>query len=68
MNHEMGYQTMWNAWATTTGVEVMHMLRKGQVRWVSGKEDSKQGSDFIHTIFGISASDFNNQLTKNMAF
>jgi len=68
MNHAMGYQTMWHAWATTTGVEVMHMIRKGQVRWVSGKQDSKQGRDFIHTIFGISAPNFNDQLSKNMAF
>jgi len=26
MNHAMGYQTMWHAWATTTGVAVMHMI------------------------------------------
>ena len=38
------------------------------LRWVSGKEDSNQGRDFIHTIFGISAPDFNDQLSKNMAF
>ena len=68
MNHAMGYQTMWQAWATTTGVEVMHMIRKGQVRWVSGKEDNKQGRAFIHTIFGISAPNFNDQLAKNLAF
>ena len=68
MNHAMGYQTMWHAWSTITGVKVMHMIRKGQVRWVSGKQDSKQGRDFIHTIFGIAAPNFNDQLANNIAF
>ena len=53
MNHAMGYQTMWHAWATTTGVEVMHMI---------------QGRDFIHTIFGIAAPNFNDQLANNIVF
>ncbi|MBT5953798.1 IS6 family transposase, partial [bacterium] len=30
MNHAMGYHTMWHATTTITGVETMHMLRKGQ--------------------------------------
>ena len=31
MNHAMGYHSMWHAWATTTGVEIMHIIKKGQL-------------------------------------
>ena len=52
MNHAMGYHTMWNTWATTTGVEVIHMLRKGQVPFISKKEPQVL-RNFIHRFFDI---------------
>ena len=52
MNHAMGYHTMWNAWSTTTGVEIMHMLRKGQVPFLS-KESAQGIRNFIHRLFDI---------------
>ena len=40
----------------------MKLIRKGQGRWVSGKENSKQLSEFAHAIFGIATPNFNDQL------
>ena len=39
-----------HAWATITGVEVMHMLRKGQARFLMNAEPQVL-RNFIHRVF-----------------
>ena len=53
MNHAMGYHTMWHASATVTGVEIMHMLRKGQAYFVRGKKEPQHLCHFILRLFDI---------------
>jgi transposase, IS6 family len=57
MTHAMGYHTMWYAHTTITGVETMHMLRKGQVTYYS-KKHAQSLRDFIHRLFDIIGSIF----------
>ena len=67
MNHAMGYHTMWHAWATITGVEMMHMLRKGQVAFYSNKEPQVL-RNFIHRLFDCSGPIFPTYYNRNGAF
>ena len=53
MNHAMGYHNILNAWATTTGVEIMHMIRKGQASFITGKSCAQQIVHFMHKLFDI---------------
>ena len=53
MNHAMGYHTMQHAWSTTTGVEVMHMLKKRQVSWSSSTKNAQSRCHFVHKLFGL---------------
>ena len=39
---------------TTDGYEALHMIRKGQARWVSGA-DVRQQNQFIDTLFELAA-------------
>jgi IS6 family transposase len=42
------------AMRTIDGYEAMHLIRKGQIRWLS-KGDVVGQRGFIHTLFGIAA-------------
>jgi transposase, IS6 family len=42
------------AWRTIKGYEAMHLIRKGQIRWLP-KGDAVGQRQFIHTLFGIAA-------------
>ena len=68
MNHAMGYHTMWHAWATTTGVEVMHMLRKGQAGYGPKPKEAQSMSLFILKLFDISAPFFTSYSNRKQAF
>ncbi len=48
----MGFFSFPTAWRTLQGFEVMHMIRKGRVRWVA-KGDVVAQMKFIHRIFGV---------------
>jgi transposase, IS6 family len=50
----LGFRSAEGAWRTIAGYEAMHVIRKGQVRWVA-KGDAVAQRQFIHTIFGIAA-------------
>jgi IS6 family transposase len=50
----LGFRSAEAAWRTIEGYEAMHVIRKGQVRWVA-KTDAVSQREFIHTIFGIAA-------------
>jgi IS6 family transposase len=49
-----GYGSFLTAWRTLQGIEVVHMIRKGRVRWVA-KGDALGQARFIAELFGISA-------------
>ncbi len=48
----MGYGSFRSAWRTLQGIEAVHMIRKGRVRWV-GKSDIAGQAKFIDKLFGI---------------
>ena len=48
----MGYGSFRTAWKTLQGIEVMHMINKGRVRWLA-KADAVGQVKFIHTLFGV---------------
>jgi len=47
-----GYQSFWTAWRTLQGIEAVHMIRKGRVRWVA-KGDPFGQLQFIDGLFGL---------------
>ena len=47
-----GYQSFSTAWRTLRGIEAMHMIRKGRVRWVS-KGDALAQMLFIDALFEL---------------
>jgi len=49
-----GYGSFLTAWRTLQGIEAVHMIRKGRVRWVA-KEDAIAQATFIAELFGIAA-------------
>jgi transposase-like protein len=49
-----GYGTFWTAWRTLQGIETVHMIRKGRVRWLA-KEDAVGQALFIAWLFGLAA-------------
>ena len=51
----MGYGSFLTAWRTLQGIETMHLIRKGRVRWVA-KDDIIAQVRFIHQLFGLSLS------------
>ena len=67
MNHAMGYHTMQHAWSTTTGVEVMHMLKKGQVSWSSSTKNTQSRCHFVHKLFGLTPPIFTSYSNRKQA-
>ena len=49
-----GYGSFWTAWRTLEGIETMHMIRKGRVRWVA-KNDSIAQANFIAALFAVAS-------------
>ena len=50
----MGYGSFRTAWKTLQGIETMHMINKGRVRWLA-KGDVVGQRKFVHKLFGIAA-------------
>ena len=50
----LGFRSIAGALNTIDGYEAMHMIRKGQVRWLP-KGDVVGQRAFIHFLFGIAA-------------
>ena len=51
-NAALGYQSFHTAWKTIRGIEILHMINKGQVEGVS-KKDVLAEKKFIDSLFGI---------------
>ena len=51
-NAALGYQSFHTAWRTIRGIEIMHMINKGQVEGVS-KKDILGQKKFVESLFGI---------------
>ena len=49
-----GYGSFQSAWRTLQGIETVHMIRKGRVRWLA-KNDALGQARFITDLFGIPA-------------
>jgi transposase, IS6 family len=47
-----GYGSFQSAWRTLQGIETVHMIRKGRVRWLP-KDDALGHALFITDLFGI---------------
>jgi transposase, IS6 family len=54
VNASLGFRSFDGAQRTIQGDEAMHMIRKGQVRWLS-KDDTAAQVRFIKRIFGVAA-------------
>jgi transposase-like protein len=54
VNAKQGFREFQAARRTIQGYEVIHMLRKGQVRWVSGTDIRRQ-NQFINQVFELAA-------------
>jgi IS6 family transposase len=52
VNASLGFRSFDGAQRTIQGYEAMHMIRKGQVRWLS-KDDLAAHVRFIKVIFGV---------------
>jgi transposase-like protein len=48
------FRSFHTAWRTLEGIESMHMMRKGQVKRLDGRDSAGQAK-FIENIFGIAA-------------
>ena len=49
-----GYGSFQSAWRTLQGIEAVHMIRKGRVRWLA-KHDALGQALFITELFAITA-------------
>jgi len=49
-----GYGSFQSAWRTIQGIETVHMIRKGRVRWLA-KDDADGQALFIAGLFGLVA-------------
>jgi transposase-like protein len=49
-----GYNTFPSARRTLEGIETLHMIRKGRVRWVA-KKDVVAEAKFVAKLFGLPA-------------
>ena len=54
VNAKQGFRDFESARRTIRGYEAMHMIRKGQARWVSGSDDRFQ-IQFIEKLFQVAA-------------
>ena len=50
----MGYRSFRTAWRTLQGIETMHMINKGRVRWLA-KNDVIGQVKFLHKLFAVAA-------------
>ena len=50
----MGYGSFRTAWKTLQGIETMHMINKGRVRWLA-RDDVIGQLKFIHKLFSVVA-------------
>jgi IS6 family transposase len=50
----MSYGSFRTAWKTLQGIETMHMINKGRVRWLA-KDDVIGQVKFIHKLFAVAA-------------
>ncbi len=50
----MGYGSFRTAWKTLQGIETIHMINKGRVRWLA-KGDAVGQLKFINKLFDIAA-------------
>ena len=50
----LGYQSFHTAWRTIRGIEIMHMINKGQVDGVRNR-DSVSQKEFVESLFGIAS-------------
>jgi transposase-like protein len=50
----LGFRSVESAWRTIEGYEAMHMIRKGQVRWLA-EGDAVGQREFIHSLLGVAA-------------
>ena len=48
----MGYGSFRTAWKTLQGIETMHMINKGRIRWLA-KGDAVGEIKFVNKLFGI---------------
>jgi transposase-like protein len=55
INAKQGFRSLESARRTISGYEVMHMIRKGQVRWLQ-KGDVTGQILFINLTFGLKAA------------
>ena len=54
INAKQGFRSFGAARRTIDGYEAVHMMRKGQVRWVAG-EDVRRQIQFVDKLFGLAA-------------
>jgi IS6 family transposase len=54
VNAKQGFREFQAARRTIHGYEASHMMRKGQVRWVSGTDIRRQ-NQFINNVFELAA-------------
>ena len=54
VNAKQGFREFQAARRTIQGYEVIHMMRKRQVRWVSGTDVRRQ-NEFINNVFELAA-------------
>jgi transposase-like protein len=54
VNAKQGFREFHAARQAIQGYEAMHMIRKGQARWVSGSDVRRQ-IQFIHKLFDVTA-------------
>jgi IS6 family transposase len=52
VNASQGFRSFDGAWRTIQGYEAVHMIRKGQVRWLP-KDDVRCQIQFIRETFGL---------------
>ena len=52
VNASQGFRSFEGAWRTIQGYEAVHMIRKGQVRWLP-KNDVRGQIRFIWETFGL---------------
>ena len=50
----LGFRSVESDCRTIEGYEAMHVIRKGQVRWIA-RNDAVAQCQFIHSIFGAAA-------------
>ncbi|MBM3740493.1 MAG: DDE-type integrase/transposase/recombinase [Acidobacteria bacterium] len=54
VNAKQGFRAFGAARRTIAGYEAVHMMRKGQVRWVGG-DDVRGQMKFVDKLFGVTA-------------